>query len=206
MKRPELTAPECPPASLLNTLVTIALVVAVVAVKRGRMVNRVFGEPYFGAIVRVGVPRAIILLSSAPIFAAVLGAVFVYAFFRFTWSIRQYSMGALLVAAAPGACSGGYHLPSLAFHHPPCGVSLIHAPFVNLTSVAFPSLVQEAAVPTMNCASVRALHTSVPLPGVPVTATGPEFSAKFPTCAVSMRCAPQSVSEPPEKSRTCRQA
>jgi drug/metabolite transporter (DMT)-like permease len=31
---------------------------------------------YFGAIVRIGVPRAIILLSSAPIFAAVLGAVF----------------------------------------------------------------------------------------------------------------------------------
>ena len=32
---------------------------------------------------------------------AVLGAIFIYAFFRFTWSIRQYSMGALLVAAAP---------------------------------------------------------------------------------------------------------
>jgi uncharacterized membrane protein len=32
---------------------------------------------------------------------AVLAAVFVYAFFRFTWSIRQYSMGALLVGAAP---------------------------------------------------------------------------------------------------------
>ena len=32
---------------------------------------------------------------------AVLGAIFVYAFFRFTWCIRQYSMGALLVAAAP---------------------------------------------------------------------------------------------------------
>jgi uncharacterized membrane protein len=27
--------------------------------------------------------------------------VFVYAFFRFTWSLRQYSFGALLVAAAP---------------------------------------------------------------------------------------------------------
>lgn len=34
---------------------------------------------------------------------AVLAAVFVYAFFRFTWSIRQYSMGALLVGAAPEA-------------------------------------------------------------------------------------------------------
>ena len=34
---------------------------------------------------------------------AVLGAIFIYAFFRFTWSIRQYSMGALLVAAATAA-------------------------------------------------------------------------------------------------------
>ena len=31
----------------------------------------------------------------------VLAAVFVYAFFRFTWSIRQYSVGVLMVAAAP---------------------------------------------------------------------------------------------------------
>ncbi len=30
-----------------------------------------------------------------------LTAVFVYAFFRFTWSLRQYTFGALLVAAAP---------------------------------------------------------------------------------------------------------
>ncbi len=30
-----------------------------------------------------------------------LTAIFVYAFFRFTWSVRQYSFGALLVAAAP---------------------------------------------------------------------------------------------------------
>ncbi|MEK8047078.1 DUF599 domain-containing protein [Ideonella margarita] len=30
-----------------------------------------------------------------------LTGVFVYAFFRFTWSIRQYTFGALLVAAAP---------------------------------------------------------------------------------------------------------
>jgi len=28
-------------------------------------------------------------------------AIFIYAFFRFTWSLRQYSFGALLVAAAP---------------------------------------------------------------------------------------------------------
>jgi len=28
-------------------------------------------------------------------------AVFIFAFFRFTWSLRQYTMGALLVAAAP---------------------------------------------------------------------------------------------------------
>jgi len=33
--------------------------------------------------------------------AAVLTAIFVYAFFRFTWSMRQYSFGVLLVAAAP---------------------------------------------------------------------------------------------------------
>jgi uncharacterized membrane protein len=30
-----------------------------------------------------------------------LTAVFVYAFFRFTWSLRQYTFGAILVAAAP---------------------------------------------------------------------------------------------------------
>lgn len=30
-----------------------------------------------------------------------LTAVFVYAFFRFTWSLRQYTFGALLVASAP---------------------------------------------------------------------------------------------------------
>jgi uncharacterized membrane protein len=30
-----------------------------------------------------------------------LTAVFVYAFFRFTWSLRQYTFGALVVAAAP---------------------------------------------------------------------------------------------------------
>jgi uncharacterized membrane protein len=28
-------------------------------------------------------------------------AIFVYAFFRFTWSLRQYSFGVLLLAAAP---------------------------------------------------------------------------------------------------------
>jgi uncharacterized membrane protein len=32
-----------------------------------------------------------------------LAAIFVYAFFRFTWCIRQYSVGVLLVAAAPEA-------------------------------------------------------------------------------------------------------
>ena len=30
-------------------------------------------------------------------------AIFVYAFFRFTWSMRKYTFGALLVAAAPDA-------------------------------------------------------------------------------------------------------
>ncbi len=30
-----------------------------------------------------------------------LTAIFVYAFFRFTWSLRQYTFGALIVAAAP---------------------------------------------------------------------------------------------------------
>lgn len=34
---------------------------------------------------------------------AVLTAIFVFAFFRFTWSIRQYSFGAILVGAAPTA-------------------------------------------------------------------------------------------------------
>ncbi len=34
-----------------------------------------------------------------------LAAIFVYAFFRFTWCIRQYSVGVLLVAAAPEASS-----------------------------------------------------------------------------------------------------
>jgi uncharacterized membrane protein len=34
-----------------------------------------------------------------------LAAVFVYAFFRFTWCIRQYSVGVLLVAAAPEAAA-----------------------------------------------------------------------------------------------------
>jgi uncharacterized membrane protein len=37
----------------------------------------------------------------------VLAAVFVYAFFRFTWCIRQYSVGVLLVAAAPEAAVFG---------------------------------------------------------------------------------------------------
>ena len=32
---------------------------------------------------------------------ALLTAIFVYAFFRFTWSMRQYTFGALLVGAAP---------------------------------------------------------------------------------------------------------
>jgi uncharacterized membrane protein len=35
----------------------------------------------------------------------VLTSIFVFAFFRFTWSIRQYSVGALLVAAAPEAAA-----------------------------------------------------------------------------------------------------
>ena len=34
---------------------------------------------------------------------ALLAAIFVHAFFRFTWSIRQYSFGAILVGAAPEA-------------------------------------------------------------------------------------------------------
>ncbi len=33
----------------------------------------------------------------------VLAGIFVFAFFRFTWSIRQYSFGAILVGAAPEA-------------------------------------------------------------------------------------------------------
>ncbi len=34
---------------------------------------------------------------------ALLGAIFVHAFFRFTWSLRQYSFGAIIVGAAPEA-------------------------------------------------------------------------------------------------------
>jgi uncharacterized membrane protein len=34
---------------------------------------------------------------------ALLAAIFVHAFFRFTWSIRQYSFGAIMVGAAPEA-------------------------------------------------------------------------------------------------------
>jgi uncharacterized membrane protein len=32
---------------------------------------------------------------------ALLAAIFVHAFFRFTWSLRQYSFGAIMVGAAP---------------------------------------------------------------------------------------------------------
>ena len=34
---------------------------------------------------------------------ALLAAIFVHAFFRFTWSLRQYSFGAIMVGAAPDA-------------------------------------------------------------------------------------------------------
>ena len=34
-----------------------------------------------------------------------LAGIFVYAFFRFTWCIRQYSVGVLMVAAAPEAAA-----------------------------------------------------------------------------------------------------
>ena len=34
---------------------------------------------------------------------ALMLAIFVYAFFRFTWSMRQYTFGALMVGAAPDA-------------------------------------------------------------------------------------------------------
>ncbi len=45
-------------------------------------------------------------LTSALVFdlkVVLLLVIFVYAFFRFTWSMRQYTFGALLVAAAPEA-------------------------------------------------------------------------------------------------------
>ena len=38
---------------------------------------------------------------------ALLTAVFVFAFFRFTWSLRQYTFGAILVGAAPDAKDAG---------------------------------------------------------------------------------------------------
>ncbi len=45
------------------------------------------------------VARTSIFVFDAKVF--VLTAVFVYAFFRFTWSMRQYTFGALLIASAP---------------------------------------------------------------------------------------------------------
>lgn len=43
-------------------------------------------------------------------------AIFVYAFFRFTWSMRQYTFGALLVASAPEASQfTAFHLSREAF-------------------------------------------------------------------------------------------
>jgi uncharacterized membrane protein len=46
---------------------------------------------------------------------SVLTAIFIYAFFRFTWSIRQYSLGALLVAAAPESKDFGEDVKRHAF-------------------------------------------------------------------------------------------
>lgn len=43
---------------------------------------------------------------------ALLTAIFVYAFFRFTWSMRQYTFGALLVASAPEASQFAQMAPS----------------------------------------------------------------------------------------------
>jgi uncharacterized membrane protein len=47
-----------------------------------------------------------------------LTAIFVYAFFRFTWSLRQYSFGALLVAAAPDRTPPGATTPSASLCQP----------------------------------------------------------------------------------------
>ena len=44
-----------------------------------------------------------------------LTAIFVYAFFRFTWSLRQYTFGALVVAAAPDRNSWGSEAERTAF-------------------------------------------------------------------------------------------
>ena len=40
---------------------------------------------------------------------ALMLAIFVYAFFRFTWSMRQYTFGALMVASAPEASQFAEH-------------------------------------------------------------------------------------------------
>jgi hypothetical protein len=45
------------------------------------------------------------LLTANDFKVVLLAGIFVYAFFRFTWCIRQYSVGVLLVAAAPEAAS-----------------------------------------------------------------------------------------------------
>ncbi len=44
-----------------------------------------------------------------------LTAIFVYAFFRFTWSVRQYTFGALMVAAAPDFKSWADEAQRMAF-------------------------------------------------------------------------------------------
>lgn len=44
-----------------------------------------------------------------------LTAIFVYAFFRFTWSLRQYTFGALVVAAAPAPSAWAGEPERLAF-------------------------------------------------------------------------------------------
>jgi uncharacterized membrane protein len=46
-----------------------------------------------------------------------LMAIFVYAFFRFTWSMRQYTFGALLVASAPDHTSYADDASRQAFAH-----------------------------------------------------------------------------------------
>ncbi len=46
---------------------------------------------------------------------SLLLGIFVFAFFRFTWSMRQYSFGAIMVGAAPSAGSFGDEFERMAF-------------------------------------------------------------------------------------------
>ncbi|MEP6875730.1 MAG: DUF599 domain-containing protein [Burkholderiales bacterium] len=73
---------------------TILIIGGLLAVLAGDKVNDLVRELPFAA-------RTTALIFDLKLI--LLLGIFVYAFFRFTWSMRQYTFGALLVAAAPEA-------------------------------------------------------------------------------------------------------